>query len=542
MKKLKDIGSWITKHKLITVILVVLLGAGSFFLYNFLQPKKDSTADNIYTYTRTVSLFKGTLDNTISATGTIESQNVSTVSSSLRYTVKSVNVDVGDYVSEGDTIVILDSSDIQKEIDKQLENSDDQYQKLQDTYYDAEDAKNKAKDTYNAAYTAMSTAESAYNSAKSALDTAESKLSSFNSDYNNAKSVLDTATTNLNSAMNDCLSFGSDSACSFLPEGKDADEYNSLLNTYTSSLNTYNDASSSLKSAESALNTAKSSVGYTSLEQACTSAQSAYEQAKKTCDTALNTLNDCRAKEDSAYDAMIKGVSNDTLSDLYDQLDECTLKAKSSGTITSLNATVGSTVSDNIATIQDTNKLKVSINVDEYDINSVSVGMNARITSDAIDEVLDGRVSSVSAVANSSSMGSTASTFAVTVEVTSTDIGNLKIGMSVEVEIILSSIDDVYTVPIDAVGTNDFGESVVYAQDSNGDFYEIVVNTGETNDYYIEISSSELSEGMKIRAAADENATSVEIDTSNQDFPSGFNIGGSMPCNGRDYGGGGQMP
>ena len=54
------------------------------------------------------------------------------------------------------------------------------------------------------------------------------------------------------------------------------------------------------------------------------------------------------------------------------------------GIVAALNATVGSAVTDSVvATIQDTDALKIAITVEEYDIASLQVGLPVIITSDA---------------------------------------------------------------------------------------------------------------------------------------------------------------
>ena len=64
----------------------------------------------------------------------------------------------------------------------------------------------------------------------------------------------------------------------------------------------------------------------------------------------------------------------DNLTTLRDTLDDCTLTATMSGTITALNATVGSTCADTVATIQDTDGLTVEITVSADDVSELSTG------------------------------------------------------------------------------------------------------------------------------------------------------------------------
>lgn len=60
-------------------------------------------------FIRTTTLRKTSLEDSISSTGLVASNNVSNVTTNLNAAVKSVEVSVGDYVEEGDVIVTLDT-------------------------------------------------------------------------------------------------------------------------------------------------------------------------------------------------------------------------------------------------------------------------------------------------------------------------------------------------------------------------------------------------------------------------------------------------
>ncbi len=228
----------------------------------------------------------------------------------------------------------------------------------------------------------------------------------------------------------------------------------------------------------------------------------------KTQETAQDTCND-------ALESYNKSTESDELTDLQEQLEQCTLTAETSGKVTAVNATVGSMIEGAAATIQNTDSLKVAITIPEYDIESVQVGMTARITSDVTDKEVNGTLSQISPTATGG--GSSSSSFAAEVTVNDADSG-LLIGTNAKVEIILSTTEDVFTVPLDAIGENEAGESVIYVQTGEEDgepvFEEMTVTVGEQNDYYAQISSAELEEGMVVRAAADAEEAIEELNTS----------------------------
>ncbi len=237
-----------------------------------------------------------------------------------------------------------------------------------------------------------------------------------------------------------------------------------------------------------------------------------------------------------AVETLNKGVEDTQLEDLYENLNDCTVKATSSGTITSLNATVGSTVNNSvIAVINDIQNLEVSTTVDEYDIQKISKGMKATVSTDAVDGTFSATVTAVSLASTDSS--------GFTVKVTLDEpTSSLLIGMNVKVTIILSSEENVYTVPIDAVETDESGNSYIYVQQKDNTFEKVSVTKKEENDYYCVIEGSDLSDGLVVRASANESEAQVSTDSSSIDSQEGFSIqmDGGMGQGGG--GGGGQPP
>ena len=232
---------------------------------------------------------------------------------------------------------------------------------------------------------------------------------------------------------------------------------------------------------------------------------------------------------DDYNDALTNGVDNDTLSDLKEQLADCTIKATASGTITELDATVGARITNGtVAVISDINHLQVSVMIDQYDIMKIAVGMKAEVTSDVVEGA------TFAATVISKSPVSTGKGYEVVCALDdATD--QLLIGMDAKVSILISQEDDVLLVPIDAVGTDDVGNRVVYVQQSDGSFSPVTVTTGDSSDYYIVVSGNGIGEGTVIRASADASQAEV-TETAGAENSSGMSF--SMNDNGGGQGGG----
>ena len=79
---------------------------------------------------------------------------------------------------------------------------------------------------------------------------------------------------------------------------------------------------------------------------------------------------------------------------------------------------------------------------------------------------------------------------------------DLRIGMNTRLNVILERKDHVYCVPYDAIVTDSNGESSVYIASDSGQnkkiAKQIMVSTGIETDFYVEISSLDLLDGMKV--------------------------------------------
>lgn len=512
------LGGWFKQHKKSTALLVVLALAAAIVL-RFL-PQKGAAQGSTVSFVRTTTLQKTSLENSVSTTGTVESANVSTVTTDLKYTVKSVNVQVGDTVQAGDVICTLDTEDLEKQIERAKESLTDQTEQTQEAYDKALKSYNEAKEDYDDAVTAAADAEDDYYDSWDDLNAATNQVSALQADYDSKQSQLSSMLTEYNEAVS---TYGVDSAEATAAK----DHYERFKN---------GDA----KDAQTALEDAQMTTGYQSLVQAKDQAVAAWEQAKNAKEQAEKQLETASESLDTAKKNLDKSGSSDTLEDLQEQLTKCTLTAETSGTVTSLNATVGSICSDTVATIQDTNALKIAVTIQEYDVPNVSIGMKARITSDATDGEISGTLTQISPTATAATGGQSSSsssgTFSAEVSVDGASSG-LLIGMNANVEIVQSTTDNVFVVPYDAVGTEDDGTKYVMVK-TGGDgadatFEKVTVTTGAENDYYIEISGDALSEGMEVRSSASDDSAET-VDASNMMGQGGFvfSAGGDMPSGG----------
>lgn len=502
---------------IVASVIVLVVTSATIIILN--RNKRNIKNVSDFTYVRTITLTSSSLQETVVASGTIESQTTSTISSSINgATVSKINYSVGDYVEEGDTIIELDTTNLNKQISKQQEKVSDQEESLQERYDSAAEELDDAEDAYDAQSNRL-------NSASTALSTAKSAISGKQSAYDLASNNFNIAYKALIDEHPDAI-IEKDSSGNIVIKDKNGDPIADLYATE------YSEKKKAMDEALIELNNVKQVNNYDSLVKAYEEASNNYSQAKSKYKQAESAFEE-------AEEAIDKGADSDTLDELYDTVSDYKLKAKSSGQITSINAVLGSNTNGTLATIQDTSKLKISLTIDEYDILKLSLGMKASIKTDASEKTYEGEVSQISPVA-SSSMGSSGG-FEIEVKVTSQDVKELLIGMNAEVTIIISKSNENFNVPIDAVEEKEDGTKVIYVQNQNGEFEELEITTGESNGYYIEIISNELSEGMIIRASANLEESQVKTFDEDREEEEDFDFENFNP---RQQGGmpGGNMP
>ena len=232
-----------------------------------------------------------------------------------------------------------------------------------------------------------------------------------------------------------------------------------------------------------------------------------------------------------------------SLENQYENLDDYTITSPIKGTIVDKNYNAGETTEANqvLCTIYDLSYLTMTLSVDELDIASIEVGQSVSIVADAVeDTTYTGTVTKVSVAGTSSG---SATTYPVTIRIDETD--GLLPGMSVDATIELASAEDVLAIPSAALNR---GDTVLVTADSpsaaNGtlvesttedgeDYYSVEVTTGVSGDDYIEIGSG-LQEGDTV-AYIPTSSSSSEMGMMGG-MPGG--MGGGMPSGGGGMGGG----
>lgn len=325
------------------------------------------------------------------------------------------------------------------------------------------------------------------------------------------------------------------------------DENNGVIpSELTASITAYEDAKAAYEKAQSDVNTARST--YEKAKSATVSACEAYEKYQDAREQAQDVYEEAIEKATDTYeqaklnDQLISdNDEKDKIEEYEEQLEDCVVYAPMSGVITSLSVEAGEIFGGGtIYEIQDQNYFVVEASVDEYDIVELAKGMSAYVKTDSMgDEEMEAELTYVAPTGTSGmQMGSASGTASYEIEITIKEPQErLRSGMTAQVSISLEESKEALAVPYDCVQTNVRGESVVYV-DENGERKEVVVETGLETDYYTEIISDEIQEGMTVYLGTQMvmNAGSSDGEEETEESMFNFNMGGGMP--GGNSGGG----
>lgn len=503
----------ILKHKRIAVVVVLaclVAAGGAFFLRARLGAPAGGGMEEL-AFARTVFLKKEDLNESVNVSGIVQSAQVSSVTTSLTNKVIALNVKVGDQVNKGDVICTLDDADIRRAIQDKEKEMGDEKQRLQDAYNKAAtqvDEARRAKDSEKKSQDAR------VDEARAARDKAASALSSVTPAYNTAKANYDVMMQAVSNAQNEvnAASDARQKAYDAWIAAGGATEGDAYI--------AYQNADLNLNEKNTALDNARVLYSYDSYAQAYNSAKQTYDAAVSERDAAESAYKQADAARNQALDAcdttintavtalqeadrqLKKGVDSKALEDLKKSLDDTVLKAETSGKITDLKVNVGSICKGEVATIQSTDQLILSVSIPEYAINKVQVGMPATITSDAANGEIRGTVSRISPTAGSGEGEGSGSSSGFAADISIQTPENIFIGSKAKAEIILASKSNVYSVPLDAVRMNENGQDTIYARQGENAFAPMTVTTGMKNDYAIEVSGASLKDGLEVLADA----------------------------------------
>lgn len=527
--------------------IAIIVGAMLLSMLNMTACNGNSNDDTSYTegsYFENVMPYQAQdLSDFISVSGTVESESSMNVTSSVNAKITSLNVAVGDYVNEGDVLCVFDNSDIKQQI-TDLETS----------------IKNASALDENTKKLNRKALENAKEDQKIQLKSAKEGIDSAKDDYNKAYKKYSDCINNINSCVleyNDVCNQIADYESSMpdvdYSDSQDfyGDDYDDIMDNFDSYVDatpqddTYSNLISKREELSAKIESYKTEASsyeeqLDPLQKAIDSANDNYDSVKRSTDQAIESAQNTVDIQDYQNDSNSSTATQ--LKNLKTQLEECTVKAEKSGTITSLSVAQGDTPTEGalLMTIENNSQLKITVNIDEKDILKVKEGMNVVITSEATgDTEIKGKVSKVITIISSngnssnpsgdSSSGSSSNGF--TAEITIDGNSDLLVGMKAKAKIMLVEKSGCYSVLYDCIMYDDNGNPYVLVADtSNSDngttatVKRADVTLGDESGSYVEVTSDSLKENDLIITTPYEVAEGDTIELSPYVLDSATNL------------------
>lgn len=481
--------------KWLVPVLCVAVAGGVFLLRP--QQAKPASVDASYTE---AAPERRDVTNTLSGTGTLNPANTYTVKSLVEGKVLTGTIEEGDIVEESNVLYTIDSSDASTNFEKAeiaMQQAQRSYDKVVDRQYvraEVAGVVSSLKVTKGDEVTSGQEVAVIRDSSRMLLTLEFPAADAANFSVGQSAAVtLDGTFEQLDGTVTSV-------------SGTDALSAGNLL-TRTVTITVKNAGGLTTAQAATASINGVSSIG---------SATFAYQAERTLTAQAAGTVTSINVQEGSevAKDDIILGLSGDDLTEsiqsaseslrsaeismqnLQDAMNNYTITAPISGTIIEKDAKVGDAVKagDTLCIVYDLSYLEMSINVDELQISSISVGQKVQITADAVpDKTYVGTVTRVS-MKGTSNGGTT--TYPVTIRIDDTD--GLRPGMNANAEIVVAEAKNALVVPNAAVVR---GSYVLVTKDSpsaaNADtamaapegFVYVPVKTGVSDDDYTQIVS-----------------------------------------------------
>jgi RND family efflux transporter MFP subunit len=256
------------------------------------------------------------------------------------------------------------------------------------------------------------------------------------------------------------------------------------------------------------------------------------DQAQKKIDQARATLKASLAKAESEYEAAkaTHVIEDQQLKEFLRQKEKAVIKAEQAGVVAYANEPwydssrqirEGAMVysRQKIFSLPDMSKMQVKVNIHESLIKKIKPGQMAEIRVDAFPNlVIVGKVKTVSQLADSNRgwMSGGVKEYSTLVTIEKMPKEELKPGMTSEVKIMVSELQEVLTVPIQAIAEHK-GEFYAFVDTPTG-LDRRKVKVGESNEKLVEITEG-LKEGESVALDARTRAAEAFKEEDSKDAP-----------------------
>ena len=501
------------KGLIIGIVVAVVFIVAAIGIFNKLKQGMQAAKDALGDGAIVDEYGKKDMSTYVDVTGTVESQEVVNVTTSLAYPVDEIKVEVGDHVKKGDVLCKINTDDIDEKIEALEAQASDE-------------DRMKAKELESAAHSVNAAAGSknrAVNEAGRAIEGSKAEYDAAVAEYNALKEAYDTAVAERTAyaaakkEYDDAMKAKQETTEAPAPAGESPAEGETpaegegtteapapapestpepvaptppaMTDKEFEALELeYQTAAAKVPAAEAAYNQASGSYNDT-----VAAAAEGYQTAKDQSD--LTVISNTQSYSQISVE----------LANCYKDKNDAVIIAETSGIVTSINATEGLPANGAIMTIENDEKLKMDVDVKEKDIFSVKEGMTVEFSNSSLTNVNGtGKVDKVIQFATTGapttnangqvSAGDNAFKATLTID----NYKDVLLGMKLKARIATGEELTTEAVPYTAIMSDVEGDYVYVAEPAGNGMYMVArksIEKGMSGDYYTEVTGGDLEEG-----------------------------------------------
>ena len=437
--------------------------------------------------------YQGTVEQTIEGSGSVKSEQVKTYFSPVSATVSDFDLQVGDTVEAGATLLTYDAA----ELEQLYQQADLTGSAAAYGYQDAITKDNKNVSEYNRSSAVLGTLEQQVEDEKNENEHVQDRITEYTEkqaassmELNNRQIELETATIELRTAEAELEQLKKGTA-------SNAGDEQALTTAIAAAKSKIESAQKKIEEEQKNLNEINEKLNK-------------YQDRLKDSTERLEKLQTDKAKEEGIKDstensrltsaARSELSTNNNLSNLNAQMtkDEINegkagIQAEFSGVVTEVSVVSGSPAAKggSLFTVASNEDVVVDMSVTRFDLEKLEVGQSAEIN--LAGKTYTGKVSKLSRLAQENTKGTPV--VSAEIHIDNPD-ENIYLGLEAKVSVSGHKAENVIVVPVEAVNTGVDG-SFCYVVDENGVVAKREVVTGLASSMEIEIQSG-LNVGDKV--------------------------------------------
>ena len=498
-KSIKNADPAVKKRKKIIrtiVLLVVIAAIAGLFVFAKIQ------SANAGTPVTTIEATKGTVQQTLSTSGTVQSNTTKQYFSNVALPITKVNVKVGDAVKKGDVLFTFDKDQLENQIKIQKSTMAADAGSYSGSIY----KNNQTISKLGEANTNLPVINQQTDDVQAQIDALNAQINKKNAEYTSEQNDIQKSIDGINNEMNKW--------------NLSQDTSDAMNEKKQVSMDTVTQQQMKLEDSKAAQSADKEIQGW----------KDQITVLQRSITELTGDKTTMESQQTTSKDGALDGGSLTNLSETLEvkkltaqqTLDSLTkvqggVKADFNGIITDVKAVAGSTgvVGTEVMEEQSLEDVSVTMSVTKYDIDKIKKGEKATVTIAGTD--YEGEITRINQMAVKNANGTPVISTEITIK---NPDNNIYLGVEAKITVYCAKIDNVVTLPIECINTDKNGDFVYIVKD--GVLTREKVTLGISSDEDVEVKdgvavgdqivsgvTADMTEGMKVTAVPQTDETSA---------------------------------